>query len=139
MFFFFQAEDGIRDYKVTGVQTCALPIFPSHLFVLGQVLLPHPAFAQLVEHVIAVGDDLAHQIVRRRGGPQRLPVVGAEPHVVGILGRANGADLHAGISMRSSLSPTRTREAFRSGMSPRAASAMPLRLFASTTTKSATC
>src|SRR2546426_3236439 len=28
VFFFFQAEDGIRDYKVTGVQTCALPIFP---------------------------------------------------------------------------------------------------------------
>src|SRR5256885_2305797 len=26
MFLFFQAEDGIRDYKVTGVQTCALPI-----------------------------------------------------------------------------------------------------------------
>src|SRR5688572_8692314 len=28
-FFFFQAEDGIRDLTVTGVQTCALPIFPS--------------------------------------------------------------------------------------------------------------
>src|SRR2546427_7061291 len=27
-FFFFQAEDGIRDLTVTGVQTCALPIFP---------------------------------------------------------------------------------------------------------------
>src|SRR5256886_8341790 len=27
MFFFFQAEDGIRDLTVTGVQTCALPIF----------------------------------------------------------------------------------------------------------------
>src|SRR3712207_579456 len=27
-FFFFQAEDGIRDIGVTGVQTCALPIFP---------------------------------------------------------------------------------------------------------------
>src|SRR2546422_11119412 len=26
MFFFFQAEDGIRDVAVTGVQTCALPI-----------------------------------------------------------------------------------------------------------------
>jgi len=25
-FFFFQAEDGIRDRDVTGVQTCALPI-----------------------------------------------------------------------------------------------------------------
>src|SRR5882762_9562610 len=27
LFFFFQAEDGIRDSSVTGVQTCALPIF----------------------------------------------------------------------------------------------------------------
>src|SRR6266566_10139985 len=31
-FFFFQAEDGIRDYKVTGVQTCALPILNSDNF-----------------------------------------------------------------------------------------------------------
>src|SRR5207249_7772250 len=28
-FFFFQAEDGIRDRNVTGVQTCALPISPA--------------------------------------------------------------------------------------------------------------
>src|SRR5690625_6517808 len=28
--FFFQAEDGIRDGHVTGVQTCALPIFEPH-------------------------------------------------------------------------------------------------------------
>src|SRR2546430_5278919 len=34
-FFFFQAEDGIRDLTVTGVQTCALPILP--------VLDPHEA------------------------------------------------------------------------------------------------
>src|SRR5437773_11496683 len=27
LFFFFQAEDGIRDRDVTGVQTCALPIY----------------------------------------------------------------------------------------------------------------
>ena len=27
VFFFFQAEDGIRDIGVTGVQTCALPIY----------------------------------------------------------------------------------------------------------------
>src|SRR5688500_20386849 len=36
--FFFQAEDGIRDYKVTGVQTCALPIY-SQLHWASQ---PHP-------------------------------------------------------------------------------------------------
>src|SRR5262249_56746652 len=29
--FFCQAEDGIRDWSVTGVQTCALPIFFNHL------------------------------------------------------------------------------------------------------------
>src|SRR2546427_5665051 len=29
LFFFFQAEDGIRDLTVTGVQTCALPIYDS--------------------------------------------------------------------------------------------------------------
>src|SRR5699024_11485206 len=30
--FFFQAEDGIRDRIVTGVQTCALPIFSNKIF-----------------------------------------------------------------------------------------------------------
>src|SRR2546430_3869445 len=30
LFFFFQAEDGIRDLTVTGVQTCALPIYTPH-------------------------------------------------------------------------------------------------------------
>src|SRR5215467_15181908 len=34
-FFFFQAEDGIRDYKVTGVQTCALPILRRRCDVAG--------------------------------------------------------------------------------------------------------
>src|SRR5438309_2983164 len=38
-FFFFQAEDGIRDGTVTGVQTCALPIFS---LVPGRV---HPSAA----------------------------------------------------------------------------------------------
>src|SRR5688500_5756406 len=34
MLFFFQAEDGIRDYKVTGVQTCALPILASSRLIV---------------------------------------------------------------------------------------------------------
>src|SRR5579871_5034243 len=32
LFFFFQAEDGIRYLYVTGVQTCALPIYPGRAF-----------------------------------------------------------------------------------------------------------
>src|SRR2546430_506709 len=39
-FFFFQAEDGIRDLTVTGVQTCALPIFRSE----GADPVSEPAF-----------------------------------------------------------------------------------------------
>src|SRR5256885_6020699 len=35
--FFFQAEDGIRDYKVTGVQTCALPISEGYARTTGKV------------------------------------------------------------------------------------------------------
>src|SRR2546428_3752304 len=39
IFFFFQAEDGIRDLIVTGVQTCALPI--SFLFFVAQSQTEH--------------------------------------------------------------------------------------------------
>src|SRR5438132_9011263 len=35
--FFFQAEDGIRDHCVTGVQTCALPIFALVALLIGLV------------------------------------------------------------------------------------------------------
>src|SRR3712207_7086992 len=48
LFFFFQAEDGIRDIGVTGVQTCALPIFSAldrdlvrERRDLGELLVPH--------------------------------------------------------------------------------------------------
>src|SRR5215211_8673916 len=43
-FFFFQAEDGIRDHCVTGVQTCALPIWPrtARAEVACDELLPEP-------------------------------------------------------------------------------------------------
>src|SRR5690606_6463465 len=37
--FFFQAEDGIRDFHVTGVQTCALPICKAHEFSRRRSLL----------------------------------------------------------------------------------------------------
>src|SRR5438093_11478473 len=36
--FFFQAEDGIRDWSVTGVQTCALPICECRVLAAGDPL-----------------------------------------------------------------------------------------------------
>src|SRR2546425_4078877 len=42
LFFFFQAEDGIRDKLVTGVQTCALPIY-RHALHLIRMWLETPA------------------------------------------------------------------------------------------------
>src|SRR6266498_4334161 len=58
-FFFFQAEDGIRDADVTGVQTCALPIYRDDL-------------SPLVEP--AVGADLMRRLglaALGAGGPGR--------------------------------------------------------------------
>src|SRR5690606_40387368 len=68
--FFFQAEDGIRDFHVTGVQTCALPILidadPAARRSRRIVLRPEqPRIAvdeadglALVPHVVAGGDDI---------------------------------------------------------------------------------
>src|SRR5256885_4995827 len=51
--FFFQAEDGIRDYKVTGVQTCALPISTTPMYspsrnigTMALVFVPTPSSTQ---------------------------------------------------------------------------------------------
>src|SRR5258706_8952988 len=47
-FFFFQAEDGIRDWSVTGVQTCALPISLPNLLAFGGVCAMQADFAARV-------------------------------------------------------------------------------------------
>src|SRR5690625_7759742 len=53
MFFFFQAEDGIRDGHVTGVQTCALPISTA-------------SGERLREHVVALWEREQHRLHRIR-------------------------------------------------------------------------
>src|SRR5829696_6239480 len=53
LFFFFQAEDGIRDWSVTGVQTCALPIFAEDDWE-GWAMITE----RLGSRVQLVGDDL---------------------------------------------------------------------------------
>src|SRR3712207_8880774 len=59
-FFFFQAEDGIRDIGVTGVQTCALPIsFP---------------VAGLVACLVALGSGTLGTVYQKRHG-DRIPLV----------------------------------------------------------------
>src|SRR5262249_56961835 len=77
VFFFFQAEDGIRDWSVTGVQTCALPI--SALRAAVGRLLPRRE-AQWIE---GVGGDPAqrvgldgHALVRGRLGGRSLQSLG---------------------------------------------------------------
>src|SRR2546426_10746180 len=65
-FFFFQAEDGIRDYKVTGVQTCALPIC-GHAF--GGSLAPiEPAVVAAAQYLVAARSDAG----QANGGGDRL-------------------------------------------------------------------
>src|SRR5437879_12394998 len=62
--FFFQAEDGIRDTSVTGVQTCALPIY-LHLAVPGVAgHLDHEAGTVEVRHVRGSDPQRSTQIGR---------------------------------------------------------------------------
>src|SRR2546426_4901694 len=75
-FFFFQAEDGIRDYKVTGVQTCALPI--SFFSVTGLHLL-HVIVGVIVIGVIALG------YRRGRFDPGHLEAIGLYWHFVDLV------------------------------------------------------
>src|SRR3989454_6060073 len=66
MVFFFQAEDGIRDYKVTGVQTCALPISlaqDKRFAVYVGMRHWHPYIRDAVEHIVADGHRRAVGIV----------------------------------------------------------------------------
>src|SRR2546426_9713737 len=109
-FFFFQAEDGIRDYKVTGVQTCALPI---SLYDPAAELLSFPYFVDeydtdfpakrmgkgLTEYVLRTGQALLatpelHQELEQRGeveliGPPSIDWLGvplkAGDRTIGVL------------------------------------------------------
>src|SRR5205823_8730869 len=65
-FFFFQAEDGIRDKLVTGVQTCALPISArdgsARRAILRVVYPDAVAGAGLDDHFMAGSDELANTL-----------------------------------------------------------------------------
>src|SRR5688572_33501556 len=66
--FFFQAEDGIRDLTVTGVQTCALPIsiaagdLPVPESFTSAVTRPSMEFAQLPGRKNAIGKSLPFKV-----------------------------------------------------------------------------
>src|SRR5690606_41134315 len=61
--FFFQAEDGIRDFHVTGVQTCALPISK-----VEDLVIPGPAGALPARYYEAADAGSAPLIVFFHGG-----------------------------------------------------------------------
>src|SRR5438105_10327342 len=75
--FFFQAEDGIRDPLVTGVQTCALPILPGHgrlgtvETLRGQRAYLHDMLSQVGAGIKAgrTADQLANEIDLSRHQP----------------------------------------------------------------------
>src|SRR5256885_12886475 len=66
-FFFFQAEDGIRDYKVTGVQTCALPIYGDTTLLCVDKESFHAILATHVEFYDALLRLQAHRIRQTYG------------------------------------------------------------------------
>src|SRR5205085_6133524 len=97
--FFFQAEDGIRDLTVTGVQTCALPIWKEEELVRGDVRergerrLEHECARRMVLRETA-GDAATerpapdHDVARREVPFRRQPR--SEERRVGKEGRTRG-------------------------------------------------
>src|SRR6201993_2506280 len=79
---FFQAEDGIRDYKVTGVQTCALPIYHLRPGTRCQPQHPHP-LRQRLKQAERISAD--HQILVVSGIDIEIAVVNtaAENSIIG--------------------------------------------------------
>src|SRR5688500_19876768 len=100
LFFFFQAEDGIRDYKVTGVQTCALPIFTGGV----------PA-----SETRAAGSDSGFQpnrrltaspastsaAARRPGGAERKRAIGAPMQIGRASCRGRGCEAGVAVALTS--------------------------------------
>src|SRR6266850_8113302 len=86
IYFFFQAEDGIRDYKVTGVQTCALPI----CLVRGERLSQacQSGLDRVSEVVVRTADQLGRDELeqsRQLGRPVPRPgamLIRADPHLL---------------------------------------------------------
>src|SRR2546425_8849940 len=67
LFFFFQAEDGIRDKLVTGVQTCALPISPPLSHERCQRTLPRHRFR--CKYKDLPRDRQQQEVIRTRSEP----------------------------------------------------------------------
>ena len=63
-FFFFQAEDGIRDWSVTGVQTCALPISEDELSAQGWTSETMASDSRILLHYFRLMPDRRFQIGR---------------------------------------------------------------------------
>src|SRR5690606_40602725 len=84
-FFFFQAEDGIRDFHVTGVQTCALPIW--NCPATGPPLpgSPRPAARSWPCAGYGASPRYSLQLLWRHAPPARLPAADA----AGEIGRAS--------------------------------------------------
>src|SRR5437762_13870928 len=85
--FFFQAEDGIRDTSVTGVQTCALPISDRHISAAppaaGRLPFDHPHESPLptpqppTEECLRSEERRVGKECRSRGGAARHEQKGA--------------------------------------------------------------
>src|SRR5690606_40387829 len=88
LFFFFQAEDGIRDFHVTGVQTCALPILDRGAFRKGKPPRRVPAGSQGRSRSAALGQGSLDLGTGVAGRPAQAPVGRSEERRVGKEGRS---------------------------------------------------
>src|SRR5690606_40553798 len=91
VFFFFQAEDGIRDFHVTGVQTCALPISTSPAAIRSWIADHSVTLPELIVAAWTPARSAAATWLRIRASSGETITVGrSEERRVGKEGRGGG-------------------------------------------------
>src|SRR2546429_7298525 len=92
LFFFFQAEDGIRDVAVTGVQTCALPI-SKEVALLRDLLVDCDHFVAAAAMIggISYFHEFAYDLLAEN---ERITATRSEERRVGKEGRSRWSPYH---------------------------------------------
>src|SRR5690606_40809563 len=98
-FFFFQAEDGIRDFHVTGVQTCALPIFQEEGFIYHSEVCIWKDPVVAMQRTKALG--LLHKTIRKDSSMSRQGI----PDYLVTMRKPRSEERRVGKECRSGMSP----------------------------------
>src|SRR3989475_5045009 len=127
-FFFFQAEDGIRDLTVTGVQTCALPISEELVVYSGRKEVAVKPIVEAfqkktgipVKFKTGTTTGLAHELIQEKARPRADVFIATEVGVMEIIAKNGVLDKYVSPEAKGLEPGTSDRKGLWTGISSRA-------------------